>query len=107
MKTGSSYLVMQHWFRNNEAIHALDPLLFDDKRTQLHQLNRSGDTPPIIQLLYRRLPMPDALDLYTYDQTIAAIRDLGVFIGILKKHGIEPVEVVPELEYVLLVLMVK
>ncbi|MBT1695578.1 DUF1864 family protein [Fulvivirgaceae bacterium PWU4] len=107
MKTGSSYFVMQHWFRNNETIHALDPLLFDDKLAQLHQLNRSGDTHAIIQLLYRLLPMPDALDLYTYDQAIAAMRDLGIFIGILKKHGIEPVEVVPELEYVLLVLMVK
>jgi monodechloroaminopyrrolnitrin synthase len=107
MNTRSSYLVLHEWLRNNEAIHELDPLLFDDRISQLHQLNRSGNTKEIIQLLYTLLPVPDALDLYSYDQAIAAMRDLGIFIGILKKHGIEPVEVVPELEYVLLVLMVK
>jgi monodechloroaminopyrrolnitrin synthase len=90
-----------------DAIHLLDPLNFDQVMPLLHSLNRQKDTHEIIQLLYRHLPVPDRLDGFGYEESIAAMRDLGIFIGILKKHGIEPVEVVPELEYVLLVLMVK
>jgi monodechloroaminopyrrolnitrin synthase len=101
------FFVLEQVMRNSENILSLDPLRFDEKIQLLHLLNRSGDTNEIIQLLYRSLPMPDQLDSYSYDESIAAMRDLGIFIGILKKNGIEPVEVVPELEYVLLVLMVK
>jgi monodechloroaminopyrrolnitrin synthase len=107
MNRVSSFLAVEQWLKNNDAITALDPLNFDSKLPVLHILNKSGDTKEIIQLLYRTLPTPDKLDGYTYNESIAAMRDLGIFIGILKKHGIEPVEVVPELEYVLLVLMVK
>jgi monodechloroaminopyrrolnitrin synthase len=98
---------MIEWLQNGEAIRSLDPLNFDDKLQILHLLNRAGDTKEIIQLLYRTLPVPSVLDSFNYIEAMACMRDLGIFIGILKKHGIEPVEVVPELEYVLLVLMVK
>ena len=107
MRYSNSVLIVDQWLRNNETILSLDPLKFDEKIQLLHMLNQSGDTKEIIQLLYRLLPVPDALDTYSYDESIAAMRDLGIFIGILKRNGIEPVEVVPELEYVLLVLMVK
>jgi len=108
MRRGSySFPALEQKLLNNEAIQSLDPLTFDDKIQILHVLNTSGETSEIIQLLYRLLPVPDALDKFTYEESIAAMRDLGIFIGILKKHGIEPVEVIPELEYVLLVLMVK
>ena len=100
-------LIVQQWLKNSESILALDPLNFDEKLPLLHELNRAANTNEIIQLLYRTLPVPDTLDRYSYEESIAAMRDLGIFIGILKKHGIEPVAVIPELEYVLLVLMVK
>ena len=100
-------LIVQQWLKNSESIPALDPLNFDEKLPVLHELNRKANTNEIIQLLYRSLPVPDTLDRYSYEESIAAMRDLGIFIGILKKHGIEPVAVIPELEYVLLVLMVK
>lgn len=103
----NSFFLLEQWTRSNEHITLLDPLLFDEKVKSLHLLNRSGRTHEIIQLLYNSLPVPGQLDSYSYEESIAAMRDLGIFIGILKKHGIEPVEVVPELEYVLLVLMVK
>jgi monodechloroaminopyrrolnitrin synthase len=90
-----------------EQIQNLDPLNFDGVMPVLHALNRQKDTHEIIQLMYRHLPVPERLDLFGFEESIAAMRDLGIFIGILKKHGIEPVDVVPELEYVLLVLMVK
>jgi hypothetical protein len=103
----NSTFIVNQWFRNNESIRLGDPLGFDDKIQVLHALNQRGDTKEIIQLLYRLLPVPDALDKFSYEESIAAMRDLGIFIGILKKHKIEPVEAIPELEYVLLVLMVK
>jgi monodechloroaminopyrrolnitrin synthase len=102
----SSFYLLDQCIRNND-ITALDPLGFDRQLSLLHELNRKGNTKEIVQLLYRCLPMPDQLDRFTYDEAIATMRDLGIFIGILKKNGIEPVQVVPELEYVLLVLMVK
>jgi hypothetical protein len=107
MTASTTCLITQQWLSDAKAIQELDPLGFDKNIGLLHQLNRNGDTQEIIQLLYRSLPMPDTLDVYSYQESIAAMRDLGIFIGILKKHGIEPVEVIPELEYVLLVLMVK
>jgi monodechloroaminopyrrolnitrin synthase len=95
------------WSGDDAAILLLDPLKFDEKLSDLHQLNKNGNIKEIIQLLYDSLPMPDILEAYTYEESIAAMRDLGIFMGILKKNGVEPVAEVPELEYVLLVLMVK
>jgi monodechloroaminopyrrolnitrin synthase len=98
---------LQQWRTQTEVIVDLDPLNFDEKIGILHSLNQKRMTKEIIQLMYDLLPHPDALERFTYEESVAAMRDLGIFIGILKRHGIEPVEVVPELEYVLLVLMVK
>ncbi len=106
-RSSYTFPALGRWQLNNETILSLDPLAFDDKIHILHLLNTSGETREIVQLLYRLLPVPDALDKFTHEESIAAMRDLGIFIGILKKHGIEPVEAIPELEYVLLVLMVK
>lgn len=98
---------INQWVAQAEAIELLDPIGFDDKISLLHSFNQKKMTREIIQLMYDLLPLPDALEKFTYEESIAVMRDLGIFIGILKKNGIEPVEVVPELEYVLLVLMVK
>lgn len=91
----------------SERIKSLDPLAFDQKLKTLHLLNKSRDVKEITHFLYASLPSPDVLETYSYEDSIAVMRDLGIFIGILKRFGVEPVEVIPELEYVLLVLMVK
>jgi monodechloroaminopyrrolnitrin synthase len=98
---------LKQWLAQTSAIESLDPINFDGKIDLVHSFNQKKMTKEIIQLMYDLLPLPDALESFTYEESIAAMRDLGIFIGILKKNGIEPVEVVPELEYVLLVLMVK
>ena len=103
----ANLIAIQQWTRSNIDVTALDPLIFDNSIGTLHAMNENKDTRSIINFLYQHLPRPDALDKYDYDTALAAMRDLGIFIGILKKHGIEPVEALPELEYVLLVLMVK
>lgn len=99
--------IVMDWLCNPDEIQILDPLNLDQRLETLHALNREKNTTEMIQMLYRHLPVPDQLDRFTYEECLAAMRDLGFFLGILKRHNIEPVEVVPELEYVLLVLMVK
>ena len=106
-RTATLTFTKHPWLGQQEKIQSLDPLNFDQALPVLHALNREGNTHEIIQLLYRHLPVPDRLDGFVYEEAIACMRDLGIFIGILKRHGIEPVDVIPELEYVLLVLMVK
>ncbi|MFM8912204.1 MAG: monodechloroaminopyrrolnitrin synthase PrnB family protein [Flammeovirgaceae bacterium] len=81
--------------------------MFDQKIKLLHLLNKNGDASEIVSFLYASLPSPDILETYSYEDSIAAMRDIGIFIGILKRFGVEPVQAIPELEYVLLVLMVK
>ncbi|HEY0652440.1 MAG TPA: monodechloroaminopyrrolnitrin synthase PrnB family protein [Chryseosolibacter sp.] len=107
MNTSAFDSEFQQWLTRTETIVTLDPIGFDNHIDTLHSLNQKKMTKEIIQLLYDLLPLPDALENFTYEEAVATMRDLGIFIGILKKLGIEPVEVVPELEYVLLVLMVK
>jgi hypothetical protein len=99
--------MISDWLHHPEEIQLLDPLGLDKGIEKLHALNRAADTAELVRMLYRHLPVPDQLDTFSYSESIAAMRDLGIFIGILKRHKIEPVEAVPELEYVLLVLMVK
>lgn len=100
-------LEFRQWLKRTETIVELDPIQFDSKIDLLHSLNTKKLAKEIIQLMYDLLPLPDQLEAFTYEEAVATMRDLGIFIGILKKHRIEPVEAVPELEYVLLVLMVK
>jgi hypothetical protein len=88
-----SFYLLDECIRNND-ITTLDPIGFDCRISELHELNRKGNTKEIVQLLYRCLPMPDQLDQYSYGESIAVMRDLGIFIGILKRNGIEPVAVV-------------
>lgn len=95
------------WTETCNSIRRLDPLHFDAHLTALHRMNEQQDVQAIMQLLYNLLPVPAALEQYTFEDSAAAMRDLGIMMGILKRHQIEPVEVVPELEYVLLVLMTK
>lgn len=92
---------------DQEVVQKLDPLHLDQKLPLLHSLNKSGDVKQICHLLYSLLPPPDLLEEFSYHQSVAAMRDLGIFLGIIKRHGVEPVEAIPELEYVLLVLMNK
>ncbi len=106
MRTDSGHAIDQ-WVDCAKRVQALDPLSFDKTIVDLHDLNKMKDLKAIEQMLYNHLPVPDRLDAFSYEESLAAMRDLGIFIGILKRWGVEPVEAIPELEYVLLVLQVK
>lgn len=85
----------------NETISSLDPLGFDDAIGLVHQLNREKDTDGLAKMMYKYLPRPKQLEKFDYGESIAAMRDLGILIGSIKRHGKEPIDLVPELEYVL------
>lgn len=84
-----------------------DPLNFDAQLQRLHMLNRHAATGELIDLLHNLLPHPVTLIDFDYYNAAAAMRDLGMVMGSLKRHGIEPVEAVPELDYILDILSEK
>ncbi|HYH94944.1 monodechloroaminopyrrolnitrin synthase PrnB family protein [Hyalangium sp.] len=83
-------------------ICALDPLKADAVLRQLPKLNLERDVPGIIALLRTVIPDMETARTFSRLEATAALRDLGMFLGSLKKHGVEPVEVLPQLEPVLL-----
>lgn len=99
--------MVKHWLGESEEVTGLDPLQFETYSSLIHLYNQERNTKALVQLLYQCLPTPDQLDEFNYNESLAAMRDLGILMGSLKRHHIEPVDAVPELEYVLLVLMVK
>lgn len=86
------------------CIRSLDPLAADSIMQKLPALNASADVAAMQTICYRLLPHPSRLEAFDYYEAAAAMRDLGVFIGSMKRHGHEPVDLIPELDYVLDVL---
>jgi hypothetical protein len=69
---------------------------------QLPGLNRKKDVPGIVGLLRQFLPVHGVPSGWGFVEAAAAMRDIGFFLGSLKRHGHEPVDAVPGLEPVLL-----
>ncbi len=82
-------------------IKNLDPLNIDSIIDKIPLLNKGADTKGLINFLYSIIPFPDEIKKYNYVQAAAAMRDIGIFLGSIKRHGIEPVEAIPELDYIL------
>lgn len=90
--------------QDDDYICSLDPLQADIIIKLLPALNRQKEVASIASYCYKLLPHPDTLEAFDYFQAAAAMRDLGFFLGSMKRHGLEPVQAVPELDYVLDVL---
>ncbi|KTC34630.1 MAG: monodechloroaminopyrrolnitrin synthase PrnB family protein [Pseudomonas sp.] len=84
------------------AVAACDPLNARSLVLQLPGLNRNKDVPGIIGLLREFLPARGVPSGWGFVEAAAAMRDIGFFLGSLKRHGHEPADVVPGLERVLL-----
>jgi monodechloroaminopyrrolnitrin synthase len=67
-------------------------------------MNEAGDVPAIISALRNLLPCLEVLDAYGIGECIAVMRDLGIFVGSIKRHGVEPLSVVAEATPILKVL---
>jgi monodechloroaminopyrrolnitrin synthase len=85
-----------------ERIWPLDPLGADDVCPRLPEMNANADTGAIAHALGTLLPSAAQLSTLDFEQSLAAMRDLGIFLGSLRRHEIEPIQVVPGLEPVLL-----
>jgi len=84
------------------AVAACDPLQARALVLQLPGLNHKKDVRGIVSLLREFLPARDVYSGWGFVEAAAAMRDIGFFLGSLKRHGHEPVDVVPGLEPVLL-----
>jgi hypothetical protein len=83
-------------------IASLDPLKADEVLKTLPQMNASQDLGILISVTKTLVPDLEEIGHYSYYQALAAVRDLGMFAGSIKKHGVEPAQAVPALEPVLL-----
>ena len=82
----------------DERISSLDPLHADAHLCRLPHMNAAKDTVGLALLLADLLPSMDSALAFDTHQACAVMRDLGFLLGSLKRHGVEPVEVTPQLE---------
>ncbi|MGW2557765.1 monodechloroaminopyrrolnitrin synthase PrnB family protein [Streptomyces sp. NPDC001514] len=83
------------------TVSALDPLRADSFYPRLPGINATADVPALVDALRRLLPDLDTVGSYSLPERLAAMRDLGLLLGSLKRHGTQPVEAVPEAEPIL------
>ncbi|WP_246150622.1 monodechloroaminopyrrolnitrin synthase PrnB family protein [Streptomyces qinzhouensis] len=82
------------YFRIPE-IRAADPLGADAPLARLPAMNAAADVPALAAVLRALLPEPEDVARYDVPRALAAMRDLGMLLGSLKRHGAEPVTAVP------------
>ncbi|GLZ42518.1 monodechloroaminopyrrolnitrin synthase PrnB family protein [Actinokineospora sp. NBRC 105648] len=90
-----------------ERVRAIDPLGADEACLRLREMNAAADIPAITAALRGLLPDAESARGYDMDTCLAVMRDLGMFLGSLKRHGVEPLELVPEATPLLLDLGVR
>ncbi|MDF9795608.1 hypothetical protein OKW21_000871 [Catalinimonas alkaloidigena] len=84
--------------KEDQYICCLDPLQSDERLKAVPALNKGKDTIALVLMLVDMLPsIKEAADMDFYE-ACAAMRDIGIMLGSLKRHGVEPVHVIPELE---------
>ncbi|MBO0881383.1 MAG: DUF1864 family protein, partial [Mycobacterium sp.] len=83
-------------------VAALDPLDADEVCAHLPAMNRRGEVSALATAL--RQIMPTAIQVAGFNalECLAAMRDIGMLLGSIKRHGVQPVAAVPEIEEVLL-----
>lgn len=84
--------------REDAYIAGLDPLSADASMQLLPTLNEQRDTVALVLMLVDLLPYMSVARGFDAFQANAAMRDLGMLLGSLKRHGVEPVNVIPDLE---------
>ncbi|QGV78409.1 monodechloroaminopyrrolnitrin synthase PrnB family protein [Streptomyces ficellus] len=77
-------------------IRDADPLGADALLAALPAMNRDADVPALTVALRALVPEPDRVAEWCVIEALAAMRDLGMLLGSLKRHGVQPLAVVPE-----------
>ncbi|MET4925829.1 DUF1864 family protein [Streptomyces sp. PSRA5] len=78
------------------GIRAADPLGADAILAAVPAMNRDADVPALTVALRTLVPDPDRTASLSVVESLAAVRDLGLLLGSLKRHGVEPLAAVPE-----------
>ena len=79
-----------------DNVRTLDPLNADAACRLLPAMNEDAETAALTATLCVLIPGLDEVATYSTDECLAAMRDLGMFLGSLKRHGVEPVQAVPD-----------
>lgn len=87
-----------------EAIRSQDPLKADRILARLPEVNRRADVGALVAMLRQLAEHARAEAIDTPAAAFATMRDIGILLGSLKRHGTEPVAAVPEIEPILLAL---
>ncbi|MFG3494762.1 monodechloroaminopyrrolnitrin synthase PrnB family protein [Streptomyces sp. NPDC047928] len=77
-------------------IRAADPLGADALLAAVPAMNRDADVPALTVALRALVPDLDRVAEWSVVEALAGMRDLGLLLGSLKRHGTEPVAAVPE-----------
>ncbi|WP_019854064.1 monodechloroaminopyrrolnitrin synthase PrnB family protein [Actinopolyspora mortivallis] len=85
-----------------EATRSADPLGADEVCSRLPEMNAEADLAALADALRDLLPGFDRVAELSTDECLAAVRDLGMLLGSIKRHGSEPAVLVPEVLPVLM-----
>ncbi len=77
-------------------IRAADPLGADALLAAVPAMNADADVAALTVALRALVPDPDRVAALAITDALAAMRDLGLLLGSLKRHGVQPLAVVPE-----------
>lgn len=119
-RPGSERPTSEKGFRSHEAVAALDPLGAVSLLVAVPRLNRQADVDGllrILQICLTTVPGPSDRERENsferssgedrrsprsapqgFGAAAAAMRDVGIVLGSLRRHGVEPLELWPELE---------
>jgi monodechloroaminopyrrolnitrin synthase len=86
------------------AVAKLDPLNADQVCAGLPAMNRRGEVSELAAALRRIMPTNFQVSEFTPVECLAAMRDIGMLLCSIKRHGVQPVPTVPEIEPILLAL---
>lgn len=78
----------------NEGVRRLDPLKLDDDLRRLPKMNESADVDALARVLGEALPTEESIAGFTLPECLAAMRDLGMYLGSLKRHGVVAFDVI-------------
>lgn len=90
------------YFYETASIQVLDPLRLDASINFIREANACADTRYLAQLLTKLSNSLTELNIVSNAVALAAMRDIGILLGSLKRHGVEPVVIVPQVEPLLI-----
>ncbi|MDX2559227.1 DUF1864 family protein [Streptomyces sp. TX20-6-3] len=81
---------------HTQDIRAADPLGADGLLAAVPAMNADADVAALTVALRALVPDIDRAAQWSVGHALAAMRDLGILLGSLKRHGVQPLAAVPE-----------